>query len=146
MTTWHESTIDTLHTTDITRIATLRVTEGEPDGQRIDWNLGPITATSRRPRPEDTDLYEIWPTHLHTIIRVPAGTPVRFTLLPTTPQLPTPTTLQPPPPPAAPAPPPPAPPASAPPLPRAPAPWLTPTPQTGRPAYPPPTGQPYPGT
>ncbi|MGW6792400.1 hypothetical protein [Streptomyces chartreusis] len=138
MTTWHETTIDTVHAADITRIASLRVTEGEPDGQRIDWNLGPITAISRRPRPDDTDLYEIWPTHLHTIIRIPAGTPARYTLHPDTPQPPPPATPQPVPPPP--------PPAPAPAPPRAPAPWLTHTPHTDQRPYPPPTGPPYPGT
>lgn len=39
MTTWHKTTIDTVHAADVTRIASLRVTEGEPDGQQIDWNL-----------------------------------------------------------------------------------------------------------
>ncbi|MGW1362948.1 hypothetical protein ACWCQP_36770 [Streptomyces chartreusis] len=137
MTTWHEDTIDTLHAADVTRIASLHVTEGEPDGQQIDWNLGRITAISRRPRPDDSDLYEIWPTHLHTIIRIPAGTPVRFSLLPDAQQPAPPATQQPvpPPPPAAPAPPP-----------RAPAPWLTHAHQADQGAYPPPTGPPYPGT
>ncbi|WP_331748971.1 hypothetical protein [Streptomyces chartreusis] len=138
MTTWHETTIDTVHATDITRIASLRVTEGEPDGQTIDWSLGPITAISRRPRPGDKDLYEIWPTHLHTIIRIPAGTPVRFTLLPNTPQLPPPATPQPVPPT------PPTAPTQAPP--RTPAPWLAQPHQADQRTYPPPTGQPHPGT
>ncbi|MFJ1874163.1 hypothetical protein [Streptomyces chartreusis] len=138
MTTWHEDTIDTVHAADVTRIASLRVTEGEPDGQTIEWSLGPITAISRRLRPGDTDLYEIWPTHLHTIIRIPAGIPVRFTLLPDTPQVPPPAAPQPVPPPPGTAP--------APTPPRAPAPWLAHTPQADQGVYPPPTGQPYPHT
>ncbi|MFC8248316.1 hypothetical protein [Streptomyces chartreusis] len=146
MTTWHEDTIDTVHAADVTRIASLRVTEGEPDGQQIDWNLGRITAISRRPRPDDSDLYEIWPTHLHTIIRIPAGTPVRFTLLPATPQPSPPATPQPSPP-ATPQPvPPPPPTAPAPTPPRAPAPWLAQPQQADQRAYPPPTDPPYPGT
>ncbi|MGW2109934.1 hypothetical protein [Streptomyces sp. NPDC001948] len=135
----HETTIETAYAAGVTRIASLELTEGEPDGQTIDWSLGPITAMNRRPRPGDKDIYEIWPTGLHTIIRVEAGTPVRFTVLPDTPQTPpaprhpdTPhpqtTTHQ-------------QPPATAP---RPPAPWLTQNPPANHTNYPPPTIPPYP--
>ena len=138
MTTPHEATIDTVYAAGAPRIASLRITEGEPDGQTIDWSLGPITAISRRPRPAGKDLYEIWPTGLHTVIRVEAGTPAHFTLQPDT--------LQPPPAPHHPATPPPQP------IPQQPqaapgrAPWLPQHPAPHHTTYPPPTGQPYPPT
>ncbi|GAA1193650.1 hypothetical protein [Streptomyces rhizosphaericus] len=74
------ATIETAYAAGAARIATLEVTETEPDGNPVNWSLGPIVAIARRPRTGEDDLFEIWPLHLPTIIRVPAGTPVHFTL------------------------------------------------------------------
>ncbi|MFI1203553.1 hypothetical protein ACH4VR_29675 [Streptomyces sp. NPDC020883] len=90
MTTPPHDTIETAYAAGAPRIASLEVTEGEPDGTPITWNLGPIAAFARRPRAGESDLYEIWPKDLPTIIRIPAGTPVRFTLHPQAPSTPPP--------------------------------------------------------
>ncbi|MFD9484117.1 hypothetical protein [Streptomyces sp. NPDC059991] len=137
MTTPTATTIEALHTLPVTRIATLRLTEGEPDATHTEWNLGPITAIARHPRAPDPDLYEIWPSGLHTIIRVPHGTPVHYTLTPDPHPTPIPAPAQPvhhqtdpgtrPTPPTG--------------APRPAPPWLT-HPPAAEPHYPPPTGQP----